>query len=33
VDNVSLVGQYRAQFQKIIRASSYEALVERLAAQ
>ena len=33
VDNVSLVGQYRAQFQKIIRASSYEALVKRLAAQ
>ena len=29
VDGVSLVANYRAQFNKIIRASSYEALVTR----
>lgn len=31
-EGMSLVGMYRAQFTKIIRASSYEALVERLEA-
>ena len=29
VDGVSLVANYRAQFSKIIRASSYEALISR----
>jgi phospholipid transport system substrate-binding protein len=29
VDGISLVANYRAQFNKIIRASSYEALVEK----
>ena len=30
VDGISLVANYRAQFNKIIRAESYEALVVRL---
>ena len=30
IEGVSLVANYRAQFNKIIRASSYEALVARL---
>lgn len=32
VEGISLVGNYRAQFDKIIQTSSYEALVERLRA-
>jgi phospholipid transport system substrate-binding protein len=32
VDNASLVGQYRAQFAKVIRTASYAKLVEKLAA-
>jgi len=30
IENVSLVGNYRAQFDRIIRSSSYEELVRRL---
>jgi phospholipid transport system substrate-binding protein len=30
IENVSLVGNYRSQFDRIIRASSYEELVRRL---
>lgn len=30
VENVSLVGNYRAQFDRVIRSSSYEDLVKRL---
>ena len=30
VDGISLVANYRAQFNKIIRTESYEALVARL---
>ncbi|MBI4636646.1 MAG: ABC transporter substrate-binding protein [Candidatus Rokubacteria bacterium] len=32
IENVSLIGNYRAQFDRIIRASSYEELVKRLQA-
>jgi phospholipid transport system substrate-binding protein len=31
IDGVSLVSNYRSQFQKIIRESSYEELVKRLS--
>ena len=30
IEGVSLVANYRAQFNKIIQTSSYEALVDRL---
>ena len=30
IENVSLVGNYRAQFDRVIRTASYEALVERM---
>jgi phospholipid transport system substrate-binding protein len=30
IENVSLVGNYRAQFDRVIRTSSYEELVKRL---
>jgi len=30
VDGVSLAGNFRAQFTKTIRASSYDALVQRI---
>jgi len=30
VENVSLIGNYRAQFDRIVRSSSYEELVKRL---
>jgi phospholipid transport system substrate-binding protein len=30
IDGISLVANYRAQFNKIIRTSSYEALVTKL---
>ena len=30
IENISLVGNYRAQFDRIIRTSSYEDLVKRL---
>ena len=30
LENVSLVGNYRAQFDQIVRTSSYEDLVRRL---
>ena len=30
IENVSLVGNYRSQFDRIIRSSSYEELVRRL---
>jgi phospholipid transport system substrate-binding protein len=30
VDGISLVANYRAQFNKVIRSASYETLVERL---
>jgi phospholipid transport system substrate-binding protein len=30
VDGVSLAGNYRAQFSKIIRTSSYETLLRRM---
>ena len=33
IDSASLVGVYRAQFQKVIRTASYATLVEKLAAQ
>lgn len=33
IEGVSLVGNYRSQFDKIIRTSSYGELVKRLAAQ
>ncbi len=31
MDNASLVGHYRSQFQRIIRTASYERLLEKLA--
>jgi phospholipid transport system substrate-binding protein len=31
MDNASLVGHYRAQFQRIMRTASYERLLEKLA--
>ena len=30
IENISLIGNYRAQFDRIIRTSSYEDLVKRL---
>jgi phospholipid transport system substrate-binding protein len=33
IDHASLVGFYRAQFHRVIRAASYATLVEKLAAQ
>ena len=32
IDGMSLVGDYRVQFQKIIRTTSYAELVEKLKA-
>jgi phospholipid transport system substrate-binding protein len=32
IENVSLVGNYRSQFDRIIRATSYDELVRRLKA-